>query len=480
MNKLHIEVLGLFILISIVLRFFSFFPMVMDHDESTYIVIAQEMLKGQIYWKDLFDTKPPGIFLIYGALILIAGKSIFTLRLIVALWIALTAWGLFHLSKKWIAGGSGSWFAGVSYIIMTSIFTYFGVSPNTELFFVGFTVFAFVLLWQFPWRWIPFIIAGFFLGIGLAIKQVVLFDALPLGLYLLWIIYKERVQVPERLLKLAALTASSFIPTLAIAGWYAFQGLETNWYFYQFIVPARYPAENIGWDWIKFFFDFFLRFFPITILAIYALKKTPLQERQRLVFLSLWAAFTILAAVLPGNIFYHYYIQAMPPFALLAGMALNPSIPRGRFWKDILSSKWGWTIFGLLTCIIIFFQKKDYFDKPDHRKAIYDYIVAQKQQNVSIYTGDTHYQILYFALDDDPPVAYPHPSLLWKQKHQENFEMDVHAEYQKVIDEKPDFCIFDARISHGVFDPFLANNYRVIDTFNHEVVLYEKRNLLEN
>jgi 4-amino-4-deoxy-L-arabinose transferase-like glycosyltransferase len=473
LKKIHPEILGLFILLAIGLRFFSFYPMVIDHDESTYLVIAQEMLKGKIYWVDLFDTKPPGIFIVYSVLIGIAGKSIFFIRLLVAVWIALTAWGIFHLSKKWLSTGPGPWFAGVAYIVMTSMFTYFGVSPNTELFFAGFSVLALLIVWHYPWQWVAFVLAGLSLGIGLAIKQVVLFDALPLGLFLLWRIIQDRVHIMERLLKLGVLTLCSFIPTLAIAFWYYNQGYWEQFYFHQFVVPGRYPADNEWWDMTKFFIDYFIRFFPITILVLYVLIKTRRMAIPELAFLKLWAGFTILAAVIPGNIFYHYYIQAMPPFVLLAGFAFHPDIPREGIWQRVLSTRSGWIVLGLLSVITIYFQKKDYFDKPDHRRFIHNYIKEKKQKDVSIYTGDGHYQILYFSLNDDPPVAYPHPSLLWKDKHQENFEMDVDAEYKKVMDEKPDYCIFDARRDHGIFDPFLAKYYDVVDTFNREVVFYE-------
>ncbi|HEX5625100.1 MAG TPA: hypothetical protein VFX48_03710, partial [Saprospiraceae bacterium] len=43
-------------LLAILLRFFSFFPSVIDHDESTYIVIAKALLEGQTYFKDVIDT----------------------------------------------------------------------------------------------------------------------------------------------------------------------------------------------------------------------------------------------------------------------------------------------------------------------------------------------------------------------------------------------------------------------------------------
>ena len=44
--------------LSLVMRFFSFFPSVMDHDESTYLVIADALRHGDVYLRDVIDTKP--------------------------------------------------------------------------------------------------------------------------------------------------------------------------------------------------------------------------------------------------------------------------------------------------------------------------------------------------------------------------------------------------------------------------------------
>ena len=59
------KVLFVLVALSVLLRFFSFFPSVMDHDESTYLVIANEMLHHKTLYTDLIDIKPPGIFLLY-------------------------------------------------------------------------------------------------------------------------------------------------------------------------------------------------------------------------------------------------------------------------------------------------------------------------------------------------------------------------------------------------------------------------------
>jgi 4-amino-4-deoxy-L-arabinose transferase-like glycosyltransferase len=85
------QILLLFCLLAVILRFFSFFPSVIDHDESTYLEIARMLLSGKLLYVDMVDIKPPGIFLILAFFQWIFGYSIFVMRLLTALWIALTA-----------------------------------------------------------------------------------------------------------------------------------------------------------------------------------------------------------------------------------------------------------------------------------------------------------------------------------------------------------------------------------------------------
>ncbi|HQW03396.1 MAG TPA: hypothetical protein PLR30_13010, partial [Saprospiraceae bacterium] len=57
-----LRILAMLTGLSLVMRLFSFFPSVMDHDESTYLVIADALRHGDVYLRDVIDTKPIGIF----------------------------------------------------------------------------------------------------------------------------------------------------------------------------------------------------------------------------------------------------------------------------------------------------------------------------------------------------------------------------------------------------------------------------------
>lgn len=471
----HLPELGLLLLLAVAFRFFSFFPLVIDHDESTYIVIANELLQGKTYWVDLIDTKPPGVFLVYMGLIALLGKSVFLLRLAAALWVGLTAWGLFRLGRTWMPQGPGAWFGAVSFLVLNSLFTHFGAAPNTETFFIGFTVLAMCLALERPWRTLPMLLAGLALGAGIAIKQVVAFDALGLGLFLLIGIVREPEARAARLVRLGLMTFAALLPTAAIAGWYAAQGLLDTWTFYQFTVPGRYPGEATLLERLIFVADCFLRFAPLTGLAIYGwLKARRYSAPHR--FAGLWLALATLAVVAPGNSFYHYFIQCEPPLALLAGLALHASVPYPDRVARFLNPRNGWIALSVLLVITLFFGWKDLYTKPDPHRQAMERIRSAGIDNPTIYTGDANFQILYFTLGVTPPLPYVHPSLLWEPKHRENFGMDHKAILGKVIADRPDFLVFDeSRPDHGPFENLIEAAYAPLDTFSGKFVLYARR-----
>ena len=132
--------------LTLVLRFLSFFPTVINHDESTYLVIADSILSGATYLVDYVDVKPVGIFLLIAAHLLVFGKSIFVFRLMVAIIIAFSAFGLYLIQRKWGQSTKVALASAIIYVILNSLFTFYGVSPNTETFFNLFTVFGLLLI----------------------------------------------------------------------------------------------------------------------------------------------------------------------------------------------------------------------------------------------------------------------------------------------------------------------------------------------
>ena len=156
--------LPILLLLAVLLRWGTFFPSVINHDESTYFLIGKGLLEGQTYLVDSYDTKPVGIFLVYALMSWLGGSSIFMLRLFTALVVGLTAYLLYRLGNKASGSQNVGWAAGISYLMLASIFKFYGISPNTELFFNPFTLGALLLVWGEGRKLPHFILAGLLLG----------------------------------------------------------------------------------------------------------------------------------------------------------------------------------------------------------------------------------------------------------------------------------------------------------------------------
>lgn len=359
--------LVLLILLSLVLRFLSFFPSVLDHDESTYIVIANALLHGSTYWVDIIDTKPPGIFLLLAGFQFLFGKSIFILRMVTAIWLALTAFFLVETHLVLKSGRSAAFAAGVIYLFLNSLFKFYGVSPNTETYFGLFTIVALWLLLsrRNGWAWL---LAGLLLGLGFITKYVVLFDAFAFGLFFLLESFREAGKERWKTIgRLAVLVLGFVLPFAGEIGYYVSIGKLDNFLFYTFEVTDSYTDIQAGiWAYLKSFLDFNLRFLPVAFCFYYALFQrltTPAIKRLGLIWF-LAVAFIVLW---PGRFYGHYFIQLMLPFSFVAGAFFNlPDSSVPAWTRKVMAPKTGYSLLGLLLIANLFLQKADYLDKPDY------------------------------------------------------------------------------------------------------------------
>ena len=215
------RVFFVFLFIAIVVRLFSFFTSVLDHDESTYLIIGRDLLHGKSLYLDVTDSKPVGIFAIYAFLHFLFGYSILLTRLFVAVLVGATAYLLYLVSGRIIKNRPAALATGFIYIYCTSTWNYFGLSPNTELFFNFFT--ACSLLFLLEKSISRYCLAGLFFGIGFIIKYLVLFDFVALISFLL---------VHDISQKKKNFTFSDFLPFLASGIGFALPFVLVNLFFY--------------------------------------------------------------------------------------------------------------------------------------------------------------------------------------------------------------------------------------------------------
>ncbi|MCB0693844.1 MAG: hypothetical protein KDC19_06360 [Saprospiraceae bacterium] len=326
---------------------------------------------------------------------------------------------------------------------------------------------------RWPWQWWPMIGAGIAIGMGVMIKQAAAFDALALGLFLLWTIRQENKRHLQRLVRLAAMTLVVVLPLAVVAWWYARKGYLTLFLDHQFLLPGRYlnqSDQRYEWSMVV---DFLARYAPITLLALMAVLRRSSASRPAVGFYGLWLFLAAVAAILPQNAFGHYFIALIPPMAMMAGLVWHADVHLPGWLRWLRSARTGYVLLVLFIVVNGLFQYQDYIRKPDHVKAALTRIRASGIEDPTIFTGTSNFQILYVLLNISPPVGYPHPSLLFDDRFDEVLNIDHQAQFNQVRSATPSFCFFNLNEPMGLYEPWIAEDYQAIDTLGR-VVMYAR------
>lgn len=480
--------------LAILLRLPSFWISVIDHDESTYTVIANELLRGgTTLYKDWADTKPPGIFLIFAGIIAISGKSIWLIRLVGAMVVAITATLLYIAKRRLNAPNALALAVSISYIVAMTVHKW-SLPVNTELFFNVLTAAALCLMPQLLAQINTHtkatiaksaFIFGSLLGIGFMIKYVVLFDFL--ALCLLWLCFQLTINKYNLLAFIGTtwhiilLCSIGFIlPFSVVYTWFYAHSLSHYFYEAAFEITSRYPSSFDLGKSMAFLGQFLLSYLPLVFGCMmtwyYAYKNRfgkTMSANFALLGLPIWLFFALLSILLPGKGFAHYFIQPLLPlvFWSMDGFYawLNEQKQTSPFF-NLNKAKLGLT---LLFLIIFAINIQRFCLKPDIRREIAAHISPQLRPNDIIYAPVA--TILYFLLDKSPPTRYVHSSLLTNADHIQALQIDVDLEFSKIIAQNPRFIILNTAVQNTVLQTYLQKHCYLQRSFEGDIALYERK-----
>ncbi|MBK8954337.1 MAG: glycosyltransferase family 39 protein [Saprospiraceae bacterium] len=461
----------LFLLLAILLRVFSFSPLVIDHDESTYLVIADALLQGKIYLQDVIDTKPIGIFGIYAAMLKLFGKTIWATRLMACIFIAATAFMLSRIQMKQLQNKTASIFTGVVYIFMVSLFSRWGISPNTEIYFNFFNCAAIFLL-LYHNTWLSAISAGVFIGLAFHTKYVAAADAAALFCFLIIRSFQEKSVIKLIKEKLLYAAFGFLIVTLTVVYYFLQNNAWDAFTYYTFRVTGNYSSSTSLSDSLRFLADYFLRFLPVTVIIFLVARSNEFQKHASRLFLYFWLILDLLIIIIPGKYFEHYFIQLMPVSSLLAGMIFLTRY--GQAFSHHIKLPLFKTSTALLIALILFFHHKSFVQKPELLKDITSFMQKEVKSNERIYTANANH-ILYFLLNKESPTPYIHSSLLWNDKHRKTLQLDGILEIDKIREKNPDYILWSLSDQNQEMQSRLFENYAVVREFNGKLVLYRRQ-----
>ena len=297
-------------------------PQAID-DEAVYSVVANEIVDGGRPYIDAIERKPPLLFWTYAAIFQVAGKyNWVALHAVALLWTLGTMAGLYVIGRRLFNREMGLIAA-----LLYSVFQPWGTGKN--LAFNG------ELLMNLPlvWAWaIAFgrsesrlrpelFAAGALLCAGFLLKQPAAIAALPIALYLFLPRYRRSrgLGLNDSIIQAAILTAG-FFGTLGLVAIVLQRQRILSEAFYWTL--ASHGIPHVFWErGVLLTLAFIGACCPLVVGAVMAVRDKPALWADKLAERT--ALFGLVVASMIGTAagarFYpHYYIQLLPPLALLA------------------------------------------------------------------------------------------------------------------------------------------------------------------
>jgi 4-amino-4-deoxy-L-arabinose transferase-like glycosyltransferase len=295
----------------------------LERDEGAYALIAAHWFAGMTLYRDLFDHKPPGVYLVYALATKIDAAPVEAVRILATIWLILV--GAATAVLAWRLYGRAAALAGLLLTLVYSSSPAFdGLTFNSEAIMALPAVLACLLViigMLTRRRWL-LLCGGVGVGIAIATKLVGVLLILPLALAPLRIAWPWRT----RLAVLGLVLGAAALPLLI------FMAL----FWMHDALPAAaealigyngiYAAESIstGWDpaWL---WAIWAPMLPLWLPAVCGLLFTWRSGDGHSAahgIAALWGLALLASAVLSLRAYPHYYVAATPFAGMWAGAGI--------------------------------------------------------------------------------------------------------------------------------------------------------------
>jgi hypothetical protein len=401
------------IFLAVLVRLASFFLLMADPDEWSYIISASELLNGEILYFEVIDIKPPGIFLLFMALIKAFGMNMFIFRIFGAVLLGTAAWSAGRVARVIWKNDGVQWPASMLFL---SAFIYpMGNALNTEVFYVSFAIISLQLL-----SGSRFILAGAFMAMAFVIKYTLPSEFLLFAMILLLpLVDKEgRLKLDRSLFKAIFKCATGFLVVLLlIVFWmqrthslHPFMEMMTS-------LPGSYAGSGTHKARLDLFALYHFRFVWLAIPAYWGLKKLHHFSSFKSGAFAVALVMVWLSVVISGKLHDHYWLQLAPLYSILGAGVLSRFSP--------------WAVIPILLLSSNIISLKMIPDNT-HIKVEAAKIKENLQPKAEIWVAGLP-SVYYHLLQSDCPTPYIHGSLLSSEKHLKGFQIDRHQEWLNAI-----------------------------------------------
>jgi 4-amino-4-deoxy-L-arabinose transferase-like glycosyltransferase len=319
-HKFHLPTwLCIILAVALILRIPSFFEPYSYGDEMIYLTLGEAVRQGKTLYLFAHDNKPPLLYLTAA----LAG-NLFWFKAILAFWALATVVVFWRFVEALFPKKENlQKVATTIFALLTTLPLLEGNIANAELFMIGPTIGALLILWTKKLSTKNLLTAGVLFSVSTLFKVPAAFD-LPVIIFFWLIVGGLKLKNIKEVIKRTIFIAIGYlIPILLTFGWYFMKGA-----FSQYLVAAY--LQNVGYlssfrpeDVRDPFFvrngPLLLRFFLVLFgsFLIWLFRK---KLSKQYIFLSLWILFSLFAVTLSERPYPHYLIQSVPAISVLFAM----------------------------------------------------------------------------------------------------------------------------------------------------------------
>lgn len=321
-----------FLLIISVLFFFLRFPSLFEPDwygdEGIYQTLGLGINAGRLLYRDIFDNKPPLLYLIYS----VVSSDQFLIRLL-SLLFGLFALLAFYLLCKKILNTQNNRPAFISTFVFAVLFglpLLEGNIANAENFMLLPNIIAAIFVWKAldttNRKSYMLLMGGFILGISFLFKIIALFDFAAFSAFIVFVNYSgsflsifRKDNLVREIKNLLPFLIGFLTPIILTSLYFLINNAFPS--FLQAVLFNNIGYVNYG---NKFIIPQGLLIFKLILLSAFCLFLFSKRKAygNAFTFSALWIGFSLFNAYFSQRPYTHYVLVLLPSFCLLVGLFL--------------------------------------------------------------------------------------------------------------------------------------------------------------
>jgi hypothetical protein len=315
------------------------FPL--GRDQGTYLTIGQGLLEGKQLYRDLWDNKPPGIFIVYAGIAKLFGRVTWSVAVVDILLLLVISYLLFRFTERYL-GRAGAAVAVMVHASMHGEIKYFWIAQPETFQVVCVLAGYFLIMRSGRWRQMSWFAAGLLFGCACWFKyNAVAF--LPFFIVLPFLDTSGLDREPPEvslsiswrswLARVAVLSAGVAAAIAIVLAWIVLKGAWPAMREAQFQVLPRYAAMAVERrpHYVLSAFartNYFLGVWNLWAVLVGLLAAWLRRDMRRFAPFFLAACFSYIAPVMQVR-FHDYYFQVCYPFLAAIWAYLAVSIFEG-------------------------------------------------------------------------------------------------------------------------------------------------------